>query len=159
MAIDLILNGKPVRLDAPPGARLLDVIREYAGLTSVKEGCGEGECGTCTVLVDGEPVCSCLLFAGQVAGCHVETVEALLAGARHPVVDAVIDAAGVQCGFCSPGVALVAKALLDKNPTPTRHEIQVALSGNLCRCTGYHQIIDAVEKTARNKKGRRERAP
>ena len=159
MAIDLVLNGKPVRLDVPLGARLLDILREHVGITSVKEGCAEGECGACTVLVDGEPVCSCIVFAGQVAGCRVETVESLTGEHRHPIVDAVVEAAGVQCGFCSPGVVLTAKALLDKNPQPTRHEIQVGLSGNLCRCTGYHHIIDAVHATAKKNKGRKEPGP
>ncbi|MBI5511845.1 MAG: (2Fe-2S)-binding protein [Deltaproteobacteria bacterium] len=148
MAIDLILNGKAVALDAPPAGRLIDALRDHAGLTSVKEGCGEGECGSCTVLVDGEPVCSCLTLAGQVAGAKVETVEGLARGPDRPLVDAVVEAAGVQCGYCTPGVILAAKALLDAHETPTRNDIKTALSGNLCRCTGYHRLIDAVDKAA-----------
>ena len=159
MPIDLILNGRPTRFDADPGLRLLDVLREQGGLTSVKEGCGEGECGACTVLLNGEPVCSCLVFAGQAAGVRIDTVESLAGREPHPLVDAVVDAAGVQCGFCSPGVILSAKALLDESPSPTRQEVKVALSGNLCRCTGYHRIIDAVEKTAKRSTRRRERRP
>ena len=148
MAIDLILNGEAVRIDAPGSARLLDVLRAH-GCLDTKEGCGEGECGACTVLVDGETACSCLMFAGQVAGCRVDTVAALSLGKPHPLVGAIVDAAGVQCGFCTPGIILSAKSLLDHNPKPTRHDIQVALSGNLCRCTGYHRVIDAVETVAK----------
>jgi carbon-monoxide dehydrogenase small subunit len=149
MAIDFVLNGEAVRLEAEGSARLLDVLRHEAGLHGVKEGCGEGECGACTVLVDGAPVCSCLTFAGQVAGCRVETIEGVTAGEAHPLQEAIVEAAGVQCGFCTPGMVLAAKGLLAENPSPTRHDIQVGLSGNLCRCTGYHRIIDAVERVSR----------
>ena len=149
MVVDLILNGEAVRIDAPGSARLLDVLRAH-GCLDVKEGCSEGECGACTVLVDGEPTCSCLMFAGQVTGASVDTLATLTRGGEpHPLVDAVVEAAGVQCGFCTPGIVLSAKSLLDHNPTPTRHDIQVALSGNLCRCTGYHRILDAVESVAK----------
>jgi carbon-monoxide dehydrogenase small subunit len=157
MAIELTLNGEAVRINAAPGARLLDVLREH-GLTGVKEGCGEGECGACTVLVDGEAVCACLVFFGQVAGREVDTIESLAQREADPLVAAVVDAAGVQCGFCTPGIVVAARALLDETPEPTREQIQVALSGNLCRCTGYHRIIDAVEAVSREDSGKRRRA-
>ncbi|OGQ83761.1 MAG: hypothetical protein A2289_21090 [Deltaproteobacteria bacterium RIFOXYA12_FULL_58_15] len=157
MAIELILNGEPTQLDAPGSARLLDVLREHGHTVGVKEGCGEGECGACTVLIDDVPACSCLMFAGQANGHRVDTIESLSQGEPHPLMDAIVDAAGVQCGFCTPGIVLSAKSLLDNNPKPTREEVQVALSGNLCRCTGYHRIIDAVQSVAKNSQAKTRR--
>lgn len=149
MAVDLILNGEAVRIEAPEGARLLDVLRAEGKCTGVKDGCGEGECGACTVLIDGEAVCSCLIFFGQVAGRRVDTIEALASDSPDPLPAAVVEAGGVQCGFCTPGIVVSARALLNNNSKPTRHDIQVGLSGNICRCTGYHRIIDAVEQVAK----------
>lgn len=158
MAINLTLNGCAVSIDAAPGARLLDVLRGH-GLTGVKEGCGEGECGACTVLIDGEAVCACLVFFGQVAGRRVDTIESLAARDADPLIAAIVAAGGVQCGFCTPGIVVAARALLEETPEPTRAQIQVALSGNLCRCTGYHRIIDAIEAVAREGSGEPRRAP
>lgn len=149
MRLKFRLNGRPVELDVPPGRRLLDVLREDLGLTGTKEGCGEGECGACTVVVDGNPRLSCLTLAIQVEGKDVLTVEGLAqSGALHPLQEAFIETAGVQCGFCTPGFLMAAYALLLRNPTPTRQEVREWLSGNLCRCTGYEQIVEAVLRAA-----------
>lgn len=149
MRLKFRLNGRPVELDVPPGRRLLDVLREDLGLTGTKEGCGEGECGACTVVVDGNPRLSCLTLAIQVEGKDVLTVEGLAqSGALHPLQEAFIETAGVQCGFCTPGFLMAAYALLLRHPTPTRQEVREWLSGNLCRCTGYEQIVEAVLRAA-----------
>ena len=143
------LNGKEVELSMHAGSRLLDVLREEGALTGVKEGCGEGECGACTVLLDGEPVNACLLLSQTVEGCEVTTVEGLAARsdlALHPVQDHFVREMGTQCGFCTPGFVLSAAALLEQNPHATRAEIKDGISGNLCRCTNYTRIIRAVEK-------------
>ncbi|MGC9530554.1 MAG: (2Fe-2S)-binding protein [Candidatus Bipolaricaulaceae bacterium] len=154
MRIDFQLNGRPVSLDLPPGRRLLDVLRVDLGLTGTKEGCGEGECGACTVLVDGRPRLSCLTAAVQVAGKDVVTVEGLAgAGKLHPLQQAFVDAAGVQCGFCTPGLLMAAYALLQDNPRPTRRQVREYLSGNLCRCTGYDQVVEAVLAAAARLEG------
>lgn len=155
--IAFTLNGEPVQVTADPGQTLLRLLREVCGLTGTKCGCEIGECGACTVIVDGEAVCSCLVMAGQVAGRSVETVEGLAPaggaadhddGGLHPLQQAFLDCDAVACGFCTPGMLMAAKALLDANPNPTRREIEIALSGNLCRCTGYAAIIEAVERAA-----------
>lgn len=126
--------------------RLLDVLREVLGLTGTKEGCGEGECGACTVLVDGKPVDSCLVLIGQVQGRAITTIEGLSNGKElHPLQQAFIDEGAIQCGYCTPGMILAAKALLDSNPNPGEEEIRRSISGNLCRCTGYQKIIKAVQ--------------
>jgi len=154
MEIRFDLNGKEVRVEVPAHWTLLRVLREKLGLTGTKEGCGIGECGTCTVLLDGMPVNSCLVMAPKVEGRKVETVEGL--GTRdslHPLQQAFIDHGAVQCGFCTPGILMSSKALLDRNPTPTREEVQDAITGHLCRCTGYHQIIEAVEGAIKHVKG------
>ncbi len=139
------VNGETVQVDSPPMARLLDVLREECRLTGSKEGCGEGECGACAVLVDGVAVNSCLIPVAQVDGCVVQTVEGIAEDGRlHQVQQAFLDHGAAQCGICTPGFIVMAKALLDDNPHPSRREVREALAGNLCRCTGYQKIIDAV---------------
>jgi carbon-monoxide dehydrogenase small subunit len=139
-----------VEVEIDPGARLIDVLRGPLGLTGTKEGCGNGECGACTVIVDGRAVNSCLLSALEVDGTEVTTVEGLVAagGKLSPVQQAFVDEGGIQCGFCTPGMVMSVTALLRKNPAPTDPEIRDALVGNLCRCTGYVQIVDAVHAAA-----------
>lgn len=149
MLIRFRLNGRAVEVDVPPGRRLLDLLRQDLGLTGTKEGCGEGECGACTVLVDGKPRLSCLTAAIQVEGKEILTIEGLAKdGKLHPLQKALVETAGVQCGFCTPGFIMAAYALLLENPRPTREEVRAWLSGNLCRCTGYEQIVEAVLKAA-----------
>ena len=133
------LNGAPAEVDAHPMARLLDVLREECGLTGTKEGCGEGECGACTVLVDGEAVCSCLVPFTQVEGATVQTIEGL--GGEHPLQRAFASLGGAQCGICTPGMIMTALTL---GPRPTLDEVRTKLAGNLCRCTGYEAIYRAV---------------
>jgi aerobic-type carbon monoxide dehydrogenase small subunit (CoxS/CutS family) len=139
--MNFILNGASTTVSAPPMARLLDVLREECGLTGTKEGCGEGECGACTVLVDGAPVCSCLVPVAQVAGTEVRTIEGLRG--EHPLQQLFMDEVGAQCGICTPGMILTAMTL---GPAPTLDEVRTALAGNLCRCTGYSAIYRAVLK-------------
>jgi aerobic-type carbon monoxide dehydrogenase small subunit (CoxS/CutS family) len=136
-----ILNGERKDVNANPSARLLDVLREECGLTGTKEGCGEGECGACTVLIGGEPVCSCLVPFSQVAGADVLTIEGL--GDDHPLQHHFMQEVGAQCGICTPGMIMAALAL---GPHPTLDEVKVALAGNLCRCTGYSAIYRAIMK-------------
>ena len=139
------LNDRDVCVEVEDHARLLDVIRDTLGLTGTKEGCGVGECGACTVIVDGDAVDSCLMPAMRVMGKRVVTVEGLARdGKLDRLQQAVLDHHALQCGFCTPGFLMSAKALLDKNPHPTREEVRIALAGNLCRCTGYEQLIEAV---------------
>jgi aerobic-type carbon monoxide dehydrogenase small subunit (CoxS/CutS family) len=143
--IRFTVNDRDVSVSAPPMSRLLDVLREELRLTGSKEGCGEGECGACTVLIDGVAVTSCLVPVIQAEGCRLTTVEGLASDGRlHPVQEAFIRCGGAQCGICTPGFLVMAKELLDRSPHPTREEAREALSGNLCRCTGYQKIIDAV---------------
>jgi carbon-monoxide dehydrogenase small subunit len=146
MKINFRLNGKDVAVEVPPHWTLLRLLREKLGLTGPKEGCGIGECGACTVLLDGMPVNACLILAPKVEGREVITVEGL--GSReslHPLQKSFIDHGAIQCGFCTPGVLMSSKALLDKNRCPTTEEVKEAISGHLCRCTGYQQIIEAIE--------------
>ena len=140
-------------MDAPPGRRVVDLLREDLNLTGTKEGCGEGECGACTILVDGESRLSCLMLAPQLEGRRITTVEGLASGEKlHPVQEAFVEFGAVQCGFCTPGMVLAGVDLLQRNPNPSRAEIREGISGNLCRCTGYQKIVDAVEAAARKMK-------
>ena len=149
MTVRFTLNGKPVSMATAPHRRLLDVLREELNLTGTKEGCGIGECGACTVLVNGRAVNSCLVLIGQVEDASVTTIEGLADGANlRPLQRNFMRAGAVQCGFCTPGVLLAAHALLSENPQPTEEQVAAAIAGNLCRCTGYKQIIEAVMLTA-----------
>ena len=150
MLLEFTCNGKPVRVEAEGSLRALDLLRDHLGLTGTKEGCGRGECGACTILVDGRPVNACLLYAAKLAGRSVLTVEGLSGadGGLHPLQEAFLEEGAVQCGYCTPGMLLSAKALLDRSPHPGAAEIEEALSGNLCRCTGYIKIVKAVERAA-----------
>ncbi|MFZ5468762.1 MAG: (2Fe-2S)-binding protein [Myxococcota bacterium] len=144
--ISLEVNGDRHQVAVEPRATLLETLRYTLGLTGSKQGCDKGDCGACTVLIDGRPVLSCLCLAVEHVGRRITTIEGLAQGAKvHPVQDAFDVCGALQCGFCQPGMMLSAAALLEKNPKPAREEIQEALSGNLCRCTGYKQILDAVE--------------
>ena len=146
----LILNGEPAEALVASYKTLLEALREDFGLTGTKHGCELGECGACTVLVDGEAVLSCLVLALECEGRRIETIEGLARGAElHPLQAAFTDFGGSQCGYCTPGVIMTAKALLDRNPNPTPQEIKEATAGNLCRCTGYNQIVEAIEDAAR----------
>src|ERR1700688_78388 len=147
--ISLVVNGKTVTVRAFPMERLLDVLRVQIGLTGTKEGCGEGECGSCSVLVDGALVNSCLIPVLQASGTHITTIEGLATDRRlHALQQAFLDFGGAQCGICTPGMILASIHLLCKNPQPTGADIREGLSGNLCRCTGYMQIFDAVADAA-----------
>ncbi len=147
--LEMDVNGKRIVLEVEASAMLVDVLRDQLGLTGTKVGCREGECGACTVLVDGMAVNSCLVPALKVRGRRVETIEGLASeGQLHPVQEAFVERGAVQCGYCTPGMIMAAKALLDKNPHPNREETKSGLSGNLCRCTGYSKIIEAVEQVA-----------
>ena len=143
--INLILNGEARIFDLPPGRRLLDLLREDAGLTGTKEGCGAGECGACVVLLDGKPVPSCLVLAGTCDGRTITTIEGLRRGDElHPFQEALVRHGGVQCGFCTPGIVMTGEAIL-AHGLKDRNEWARRLSGNLCRCTGYQKILDALE--------------
>lgn len=145
MAITLCVNGVPDPLELAPGTSLLAAVREYVGLTGSKEGCDDSECGACMMLLDGRPVNSCSFLAFQAEGSEITTVEGLAGGdSLGPLQEAFLDQAGVQCGFCTPGMLVSATALLSSNPTPTENEVRIALAGNLCRCTGYDGIVKAV---------------
>jgi len=147
--ITLSVNGKSYDVAIEPRQSLLQVLREELHLTGTKEGCSEGECGACTVLLDGKTVDSCLIFGLEVEGCEITTIEGLSSAAGlHPVQQAFIEHGGAQCGFCTPGMILAAKALLEQTPHPSEAEIRWGLSGNLCRCTGYVKIVEAVQAAA-----------
>jgi carbon-monoxide dehydrogenase small subunit len=148
----LTVNGAPHAVTVEPRRTLVDVLREELGLTGTHVGCEHGVCGACTVLWDGIPVRACLLFAIQLDGASLTTVEGLADGERlHPIQEAFWATHGLQCGFCTPGILLTAKALLDENPSPDEAEIREAISGNLCRCTGYHFIVEAIAAAARTR--------
>jgi len=147
--VGLTVNGEAAEVSFPPYKTLLEVLREELGLTGTKHGCELGECGACAVLVDGEPKLSCLVLAVECAGKSVDTVEGLAGATLHPLQAAFADLGAAQCGYCTPGILMTAKALLDKERAPSRERIKEAISGNLCRCTGYQQIFEAIEEAAR----------
>lgn len=149
MIIRFTLNGEEKEIEAAPDRRVVDLLREDLSLTGTKEGCGMGECGACTILVDGTTRLSCLMLAAQVEGRTITTIEGL--GSKenlHPVQEAFVEKGAVQCGFCTPGMVLASVDFLREHPSPSREEIRKGLSGNLCRCTGYQKIVDAVEAAA-----------
>ncbi len=151
-SITLTVNDKPEQLAVPSNMTLMQMLRDGLGLTGTKNGCAAGECGACTVLLNGEPVNSCMVLAVECDGAHVLTIEGVAERGDHrldPVQDALIAAGGVQCGFCIPGVVLSARALLERNPDPSDDDIREALVGNLCRCTGYLRIVTAIRQAAR----------
>ena len=153
--IELTVNGEPYRFLVRTSTFLLDLLRSELDLTGAKRGCNRGECGSCTVLLDGRPVRSCLFPAVMADGRQVVTIEGLEGpgGKLHPLQEAFIQQGAIQCGFCTPGMILTAKGLLDENPNPAEEEIRRAISGNICRCTGYVKIIDAIRTVARKKRG------
>ena len=143
--ITLTINGERCSLAVQGYRTLLDTLRNEAGLTGTKKGCDVGDCGACTVILDGKPVCSCLVLAAEADGANVQTIEGLGRGGKlHPLQENFVEHGGAQCGFCTPGMIMMAKALLDANPQPTEEEIRFAIAGNICRCTGYTKIIDAI---------------
>lgn len=150
--ISLTVNGEEHQVVVEPRTTLLEVLRDALGLTGAKEGCSLGNCGACTVLLDGKPVLSCLLLAVEAQGKEIVTIEGLAEGGRlHPIQEAFVEHGAVQCGFCIPGMILSAKALLDENPDPTEEEVKEAISGNLCRCTGYSSAVKAILAAAKAK--------
>jgi aerobic carbon-monoxide dehydrogenase small subunit len=154
--IQVSLNGKKTELEVPSHRLLLDLLRDEIGLTGTKEGCGTGDCGACTVLLNGKAVNSCLIFSGELDGAEIVTIEGLKIGPElHPVQQAFIQDGGVQCGYCTSGMLMMSKALLDENPDPSEEDIRFAISGNLCRCTGYAKIVKAVQDAARELRARR----
>lgn len=144
----ITVNGERYDLEVKPNRTLLDVLREDLGLTGTKKGCGSGKCGSCTVLLAGEPVNTCLILAPQVSGKEILTIEGLGRQGPHPIQLAFAERGAIQCGYCTPGMILTAKALLDRNPRPDDLEIKAAISGNLCRCTGYNKIVEAIKACA-----------
>ena len=149
--IKVTVNGIPYELSVQPWETLLNVIREHLGLTGTKEGCGLGECGACTIIMDGKTVNSCLVLAVEADNRVITTIEGLANGDElHPIQEAFIKCGGLQCGFCTPGMIMSTKALLEKNPSPDEEEIRKAIAGNFCRCTGYTKIIESVKVAAKN---------
>ena len=147
--ISTTVNGDPAEFLADPGMTLLDALRDKLGLTGAKEGCGSGDCGACSVIVDGRLVCSCLVLAPEAEGRRIETIEGMAQGGDlHPLQQKFLDHAALQCGFCTPGILVAAKALLADNPDPTETEVRYWLAGNLCRCTGYDKFVRAVMDAA-----------
>jgi carbon-monoxide dehydrogenase small subunit len=155
MRMTFVVNGRSRTLDAPPLARLLDILRGPLGLTGTKEGCGEGECGSCTVLLDGVPVNACLVVAGQCDGRTVLTVEGLASrDTLSDLQEAFVKEGGAQCGICTPGILMAAHALLATNPQPGEDEIRESIAGNICRCTGYQRIVESIRHAAKEQAAR-----
>ena len=149
--VSTTINGDPIEFACPQDESLLDALRDRMGLTGAKEGCGTGDCGACSITLDGSLVCSCLVLGVEAEGRSITTVEGMADGEKlHPLQRQFIDNAALQCGICTPGFLISAKALLDKNPKPTEEEIRYALAGNLCRCTGYDKIVRAVQAAAKD---------
>jgi carbon-monoxide dehydrogenase small subunit len=149
LAVNYTINGRPYEAYIEPNRTLLEVVRDDLRLTGAKEGCGTGDCGACSMIVDGRLVTSCLMLAPQAHGSEITTIEGLAQGATlHPVQQAFVEKGAVQCGFCIPGMIMAGKALLDTNPRPDEHEIRAAIAGNLCRCTGYTKIVEAISAAA-----------
>ena len=148
--VKLIINDEEYEVSVAPYETLVDVLRDRLDMREVKKGCGEGGCGTCTVLVDGTPIYSCLMLAVQAQGKDITTIKGLAKYGEelHPLQKKFMELGAIQCGYCTPGVILTAKALLDKNPHPSEEEVKIAISGNVCRCTGYLQIVEAIQATA-----------
>lgn len=158
LLVSTMVNGDAREFLCEPGTTLLDALRDEMGLTGSKEGCGSGDCGACTVILDGRMVCSCLVLAGEAEGRQVSTIEGVAEGSElHPVQRKFLEWGALQCGFCTPGFIVAAKALLDREPNPTETEIRYWLAGNLCRCTGYDKIVRAVQDAAAEL--RQERTP
>jgi aerobic carbon-monoxide dehydrogenase small subunit len=154
LLIETTINGDTIEYACQPDESLLDVLRNRVGLTGAKEGCGTGDCGACSVIVDGRLVCSCLVLGAEMSGKKVETIEGMADGDKlHPLQRQFIDHAALQCGICTPGFLIAAKALLKKNPDPSEEEIRYGLAGNLCRCTGYDKIVRAVQAAAAEMRG------
>lgn len=152
--VQTTINGDVTEYVCDPEETLLDVLRDRLGLTGAKEGCGTGDCGACSVILDGRLVCACLVLGAEAEGRKVETIEGMADGERlHPLQRKFIEHAALQCGVCTPGILIAAKALLDKNPDPTEEDIRFGLAGNLCRCTGYDKIVRAVADAARDMRG------
>ena len=153
MNLQLSINGKSYNVDPLPGETLLTVLRDRLNLTGTKDGCGEGVCGACTMLLDGDPVSSCLLLAPYAEGKEITTIEGLGSdGKLHPLQKAFLDNGAFQCGYCTPGMILMAKSLLDRNPHPSKEEIRDFMAGNICRCTSYVEIVGAVKQASRAKR-------
>jgi len=159
--IPVTINATPLELTVDPFRSLLDALRNEAGLTGTKKGCDVGDCGACTVILDGKPVNACLVLAVEVAGSDIQTVEGLQRSPSelHPLQDQFMACGAAQCGFCTPGILMAAKALLDENPSPSPDQIRFALAGNICRCTGYTKIIEAIERTVEACRPERQGAP
>ncbi len=154
IAVSAKVNGDEVEFLTDPAETLLDVLRDKLGLTGAKEGCGTGDCGACTVTLDGRLVCSCLVLAAEAEGAEIGTIEGMAEGNKlHPLQQAFIDHAALQCGICTPGILVAAEKLLERNPDPTEEEIRYWLAGNLCRCTGYDKIVRAVQAAAAEMRG------
>ena len=149
MKVLLTINGEKRELDVEPYRSLLDALRNDAGLTGTKKGCDVGDCGACTVIMDGKPVNACLVLGVEADGSSVTTIEGLGKDGLHPLQEAFIERGGAQCGFCTPGMLMMAKALLDEKPRPTEEEVRFAIAGNICRCTGYTKIVEAILDVSR----------